>query len=126
MPSPQAVLAWTTEHPEFAEQYVRARRVGYLLLGEDLLAEADEAPERIAGGGIDSGSVNDKRLRVDTRKWMLSKMLPKVFGEKLALEHSGEINVRTIDDEERAAKIAAIFAAVERRLNPPADGSDLA
>lgn len=29
------------------------------------------------------------RLRVDTRKWLLSKMLPKVYGDRAALELSG-------------------------------------
>ena len=41
------------------------------------------------------------RLRVDTRKWVLSKMLPKLYGDKL--QHTGEgggaVLVRiTIDD----------------------------
>lgn len=27
------------------------------------------------------------RLRTDTRKWMLSKVLPKVYGDKLDLNH---------------------------------------
>jgi hypothetical protein len=36
------------------------------------------------------------RLRVDTRKWLLSKALPKVYGDKLALggdEDAPPINV---------------------------------
>jgi hypothetical protein len=43
---------------------------------------------------------------VDTRKWMLSKMLPKVYGDKLALEHSGSIGLseRIKRAEQRAVK----------------------
>jgi len=34
--------------------------------------------------------VQRSRLRVDTRKWMLSKALPKVFGDKVTQEHVGD------------------------------------
>jgi len=33
------------------------------------------------------------RLRVDTRKWVLSKVLPKVYGDKLDLNHGGGIDL---------------------------------
>ncbi len=35
----------------------------------------------------DNERVARSRLRVDTRKWMLSKMLPKVYGDKLDVNH---------------------------------------
>jgi hypothetical protein len=28
---------------------------------------------------------HDRRFRVDTRKWLLSKVLPTVYGDKLAI-----------------------------------------
>ncbi len=31
---------------------------------------------------------NPARLRVDTRKWILSKMLPKVYGDATMLKHA--------------------------------------
>jgi hypothetical protein len=34
-------------------------------------------------------NVNRSRLRVDSRKWLLSKMLPRVYGEKVALTGEG-------------------------------------
>jgi len=33
--------------------------------------------------------VQRSRIRVDTRKWLLSKALPKVYGDKLTQEHTG-------------------------------------
>lgn len=37
--------------------------------------------------------VNRSKLRVDARKWMLSKMLPKKYGEKIEVDNKGGINV---------------------------------
>ena len=93
------VLDWVKEWPEFGDQYARAREVGYTLLAEELVEIADEenvtvrrppgAPRKGDESEdevevvFDSTAVARNRLRVDTRKWMLSKMLPKVYGDKL-------------------------------------------
>lgn len=58
-----------------AEQYTRARQIGYTLLGDDLQAVSDDT----------SIPADHRRIMVDTRKWMLSKMLPKIYGDKLDL-----------------------------------------
>mgnify|MGYP000426269079 FL=1 len=38
---------------------------------------------------FDSTAVQRNRLRVDARKWLLSKMVPKKYGDKLVQEHTG-------------------------------------
>ena len=53
------------------------------------------------------------RLRVDTRKWLLSKALPKIYGDKVVQEHVGKdggpiqteskIDVSKLAPEERSA-----------------------
>ena len=40
---------------------------------------------------VDHDHIARARLRVDTRKWLLSKALPKVFGDRNIAEHSGAI-----------------------------------
>ena len=42
------------------------------------------------------------RLRVDTRKWLLSKALPKVYGDKITTEHTGRV---TISHEEALGEL---------------------
>lgn len=44
---------------------------------------------------------NRSRLRVDTRKWLLSKLVPKKYGEKIAVEHSGDIDLSSALDAAR-------------------------
>lgn len=78
MPAPQTVLRWTAKSDVFAEQYAKARETGYRLMADDLTEIADDK----------SGDPARDRLRLDTRKWLLSKALPKVYGDKL--QHTGE------------------------------------
>lgn len=39
---------------------------------------------------ISGEAINRARLRVDTRKWLLSKLRPTEYGEKQAIEHTGK------------------------------------
>jgi hypothetical protein len=86
---PSTVLRWEDAFPEFAQQYARARLAGYKLLADEIIEISDDASgdviETEHGPKVDSEFVARSRLRVDSRKWMLSKMLPKVYGDKLAI-----------------------------------------
>jgi hypothetical protein len=37
--------------------------------------------------------VDRSRLQIDARKWILSKLLPKKYGDKVEHEHSGGVTV---------------------------------
>jgi hypothetical protein len=77
MPSESTVRRWAsdTEHP-ISAQYVRAREIGYQCMADEIIEIAD-------------GSDGDARLRVDTRKWLMSKALPKMYGDKVSHEVGG-------------------------------------
>jgi hypothetical protein len=71
MPDERTVRRWALDNVKgFSEQYARAREIGYHGLADELLEIADS----------DGEPVRD-RLRVDTRKWLLSKALPKATME---------------------------------------------
>lgn len=101
------VLDWTQVNAEFGEQYTRARQIGYQLLADELIAIADDSSgdviETEAGPKANTEFTARSRLRLDTRKWMLSKMLPKVYGDKLDLNHSGNMSVSLRGDDADAA-----------------------
>jgi hypothetical protein len=88
MPDRGTVLGWTETHPDFCRQYARACDERGHWLAEDALRIAD-GPVRIAGGKMDAAAVQDKRVRVDTRRWFASKLAPKVYGDRVAAEVSG-------------------------------------
>jgi hypothetical protein len=38
---------------------------------------------------LNSDVIAHTRVQIDTRKWILSKMLPKIYGDKITQEHTG-------------------------------------
>ena len=83
------VLGWTKDAAcvGFAEQYAQAREAGYRCLADQIIEISDDS----SGDTVDTEHgpkpnpefVARSRLRVDSRKWMLSKMLPKLYGDKI-------------------------------------------
>ncbi len=93
MPALMTVLDWT-EHPDrkaFGVQYAQARARGYALLGEQIIEIADDKD-------IDPAN---KRIMFDARRWMLSKMLPKVYGDKIEHDHKGGLTLTVSPQDER-------------------------
>lgn len=94
MPAESTVRAWALEDRDgFSAQYARAREIGYHSMADELMEIADDARndwmerrgEDDAGWQANGEHIQRSRLRVDTRKWMLSKALPKLYGDKVAL-----------------------------------------
>lgn len=81
MPSIQTVFTWMRNHPDFLEQYTRAKQEAADALVEEMLDIADsETPD-----------VNRDRLRVETRKWIAAKLKPKKYGEKMQVDNTHRI-----------------------------------
>ena len=88
LPAESTVRLWAIEdRAGFSARYAKARMVGYLGLADEVVEISDAKWEDPAC----------RRVRVDTRKWMLAKMLPKVFGDKVQHDHSGTVTVRHED-----------------------------
>jgi hypothetical protein len=85
MPSVGLVCKWLSEDKAFSEQYTRARERQADGFFDEIvdIADTEEDPQKA-------------RVRIDARKWVAGKMRPKVYGEKLDLEHSGSLAVETI------------------------------
>lgn len=96
MPAESTVRAWALDinHP-ISANYARSREIAYHRMAEELLFIADDGTNDTMvdedGNRITNHDVIQRsRLRVDTRKWILSKMLPKVFGDKITQEVTGK------------------------------------
>jgi hypothetical protein len=83
-----AFMLWVSEDRNLAEQYKAAREAMIDKIADDTVALADADPERGPDGKVDSGWVSNQRLKIDTRKWLLSKLAPKKYGDRI--EVSGD------------------------------------
>jgi hypothetical protein len=93
-PNASTVYVWLDRFPAFAEKYARAREAATEDMLEAILEIADDPKIE----------VQDKRVRIDTRKWAMSKLNMKKYGEKKTTESNVTLQV----DEKRQAKITAI------------------
>jgi len=86
MPEPSTINAWRWEKQDFSVQYTKAKLQQAELLAEETLDIADDTSQDIKLNALgdevcNTEFVNRSRLRVDTRKWLTSKLLPKIYGE---------------------------------------------
>lgn len=96
MPTPSVVRRWANPaarecRPDFAANYAQARAIGYQKMAEEIIDICDAA-YLDPNGFTDAAAVQQARLRSDNRKWLLSKMLPKQFGDKVTQEITGDPN----------------------------------
>lgn len=96
-------LRWVDADPALVAQYVLAR--ARML---DVQAEALEDIGEQAARATDAVEVAGLRLQSDNRKWLLSKLAPKKYGDKQQIEHSGSIDTATTIIEARRARSARI------------------
>ncbi len=106
MPAPTTVHQWVLEDKGadekglngFSNQYARARAIQAENMFDEILDIADDGSNdymSITKGDVtynveDREVTNRSRLRVDSRKWYLSKVLPKKFSEKLDVTSDGK------------------------------------
>jgi hypothetical protein len=94
MPYDSTVRDWIIDDREgFHAQYMRAIQARAITWGEEILEVADDGSNdtfkdpNTGQERVNAEVVARSRLRVDTRKWLLSKMLPKIYADKIDVNH---------------------------------------
>ena len=131
MPSDSTVRAWALDDREgFSAQYAKGRETGYQVMADELIEIADDGSNDWMERKNKDGStvevenhevLNRSSLRVDTRKWLLSKALPKVYGDRMALtgaEGAPPIAVADVTATESARRIAFLLQEAARKDDP--------
>lgn len=121
MPCVKTVFTWLRIYPEFLQQYEKAKEESADLHAEDMLDIADNGsndwmsandPEN-PGFKLNGEHINRSRLRVDTRKWIASKLKPKKYGDKSTTELTGADGkdlIPEMSDTEVARTLAFLLA----------------
>ena len=114
LPSVSTVLKWVRENENnFQKQYARAKQEQAEFMAEEILEISDDSSDDLLG--IDEHGnkienrefINRSKLRVDTRKWLMSKLLPKKYGDKIDIDMTTkctpilpvDLTIKNKDDE---------------------------
>lgn len=114
MPSRASVYSWAESDPEFAGRFRAARARGVHALAEECLDIADEPVAK-----DDSVAVSNKRVRIDTRLRLAGKWLASEYGDKLDVNHSGEV----INRHDLSGYSADELDALEKLVGKSADAA---
>lgn len=92
MPDKATILRWLLDSEEFATIIARARtnQIEHYM---DLIFEKAETCD------LTTESIQKAKLEIDNIKWVASKLLPKKYGDKMALQHSGSMTTKVIYDD---------------------------
>ena len=96
MPSRAIVMRWLRHdtHPEFVDHYARGRECGLDAMADEMLEIADQPLPPLRNGRIDSGRVQQQRLQIDVRKWIMSKQVAKKYG---ATTHERRLSLTVVE-----------------------------
>lgn len=85
MPPKITVLRWLRTNEDFRVQYARAKDESADSHADDITDISDDKSE----------DPQSRRVRIDARKWVASKLTPKKYGDKLEakVEHSGGVTL---------------------------------
>lgn len=97
MPNRSTVIRWMEASPDFATKCARARELQADLMDDMILDEAEACTPENAQAA---------RVRIAAYQWRAAKLAPKKYGDKLDLNHSGEIAVGTKEQRDAAVRAA--------------------
>lgn len=109
-------MRWLDDDEKLAERYARAREDLIEHIASETIAIADEPVPVTNNGSTDSGAVQKQRLQVDTRKWLLAKLAPKKYGDRIELagDRDNPIKVeQTIDVSKLGTDVLAQIMAAK-------------
>lgn len=98
MPSKSLFLRWVSNNGELRDQYALAREAQAEGFADELIEIADDASQDVTGKlqMPNAVAVQRAKLRTDTRKWVMSKILAKKYGDKQLHEHSGKVTLESL------------------------------
>lgn len=113
MPSYPTVSKWLDANPAFASAYARAREHRAEHFADEIISIADEVD-----GETESGVVQAARLRVDSRKWCASKLLPGLYGDKIETVNTSKVTIEDRTGPSLSDQILSWTAAEEPAVTP--------
>ena len=119
LPALRTIFNWLSTKEDFLHQYTRAKEESADALTDEMLDIADDGSnDWMANNSDEEGKLNYQingehiqrsRLRIETRKWLSSKLKPKKYGDKITTEHAGSLGLTDMSEETLDAKLAELL-----------------
>lgn len=102
MPQERTLYNWLEEKPDFLQKYALAREARADRWADEIIEISDDSENdfiyvedsdkngRGARQVVNHENINRSRLRVDTRKWLMARMSPRKYGDKVQQEITGK------------------------------------
>lgn len=113
---------WVDADAKLAEDYAHAREDLIERMANEVLDLADSEVPETGDGKRDWQAIQQRKLQVDSRKWLLSKLAPKKYGDRLELAGDKEnpLQVQTIDASKLSTDVLAQILAAKDANAPGA------
>ena len=112
MPEKKSVYRWLAKYPEFMEEYMAAKICGVEALVDQMMDIANDSSmdfKEVNGKKtFDGDHVQRSRLRIDTIKWVSTKLVPRLYGDRTQVDVSGEVGVKALSDDQLKMKIVSL------------------
>jgi len=104
MPTHAAIIQAARKDPDgIGKLYREDRENLFAYWAEEIVDIADDSKndfmEREHGPVVNQEAINRSRVRIDVRKWLLTKLKPTEYGDKTQIEHTGGVDVNMPDEE---------------------------
>lgn len=119
LPSYSTMMKWMGEDSALSERYAHAKEAQAEVMGEEMAELHNKAWVPVLVDGVplmdkdgkplltvDKASVAAVRLEAENKKWLMGKLRPKKYGDKLELNHSGRID---LSDDQVEARLSALL-----------------
>lgn len=126
MPGERTIRRWARDDEAFRQAYAHAREEQMHTWADEIITISDDSTRDVSEDGrVNHDHISRSKLRIDTRKFLMAKIAPKTFGDKL------DVDVRTgpldgMTDDQLADHIArlAVAAGVSFATTGDGDGGE--
>lgn len=117
MPAQSTIYKWLIENKDFSEKYTRARETQAEVHLDEIIEIADNCTDDVEkimtqhgeDYRINQSAIARARLQIDARKWTMSKLAPKKYGDKTSTTISGD----------KENPLAVAVSVIERIIKTP-------
>ena len=105
MPSRQSIFNWLEKNEQFRQRYEIARAMQVEFWAHEIIEIADDTSgdfiinehgERV----FDHENVQRAKLKIDARKWLMSKLHPARYGDRVTADITVKRDMRELSDSE--------------------------